>query len=298
MKKLLIILLALLFFIPITADAQLSTKVTKYIDDMFDSSGNIVMTDKAITADTFIVTTSGTTVSLDGSNLFRISTTDGDTFCLQAYHGDSVDYVDAICIENETAVGGKVKVNIGVNAEMGVGVITVTSDSIGMQTSTSSGDHMAFAAYDVDGTTYKSIIRLLAGNTVYGYLGDETNYTRWDESGNLVQGGTAGLAPSNETVTCVTDAGVASASIVTSFIVTDGGTDTNEDTVSLADGATAGQIKIFVYKTETDSGDTANVTPTHASFTKIVFDTPGEGCMMVFDGTNWNIISNNGGTIS
>jgi len=108
----------------------------------------------------------------------------------------------------------------------------------------------------------------------------------------------AAMMHSLEDVTCAADAGTAAVTATITTITTDGGADANEDTVSLADG-TSGQIKIFIYKTETDAGDSANVTPTSAlGFTKIVFDTPGEGATMVFDGTNWSIVSNNGGTIS
>lgn len=105
------------------------------------------------------------------------------------------------------------------------------------------------------------------------------------------------LETSDETVTCVGDAGTADPDVVTSYIVTDGGADTNEDTVGLADGS-AGEIKIFVYMTETDAGDSANVTPTNGAFTDILFEDPGDGCIMVFDGTNWTIVANNGGTIT
>lgn len=102
----------------------------------------------------------------------------------------------------------------------------------------------------------------------------------------------------SEDVTCAAESGTASLDVTASFIISDGDADTDEDTVSLADGV-AGQVKIFTYKTDTDTGDTVNVTP--ASFggnTKIVFDTEGEGCTMIFDGTNWNVVSNNGGVIS
>lgn len=106
------------------------------------------------------------------------------------------------------------------------------------------------------------------------------------------------LIATPETVTCVTEAGTASVVKIVSLIVTDGDADTDEDTVSLANG-TAGQIKIFVYQTETDVGDTANVTPATAlGFTKIVFDTPGESCTMVYTSSGWAIVSNNGGVIS
>ena len=107
------------------------------------------------------------------------------------------------------------------------------------------------------------------------------------------------LVYANETVTCVTEAGTASPLTTLSLIVTDGDADTDEDTVSLADGILTGQLKIFVYKTETDAGDSANVTPAHPSgFAKILFDTPGEGCTMIWDGAGWAIVSNNGGTLS
>jgi hypothetical protein len=91
---------------------------------------------------------------------------------------------------------------------------------------------------------------------------------------------------------------LASVSKMLSELVTDGGADANEDTVSLANG-TAGQLKVFVYRTETDAGDSVNVTPTTAlGFTKIVFDVPGEGCTMIYTSGGWAIVSNNGGVIS
>ena len=51
----------------------------------------------------------------------------------------------------------------------------------------------------------------------------------------------------DETITCAADAGTASTSYNIHYIVTDGGGDTNDDTIALADGV-AGQIMIFVYK--------------------------------------------------
>lgn len=101
-----------------------------------------------------------------------------------------------------------------------------------------------------------------------------------------------------ETVTCATNAGTASPSVESSFLVTDSGNDDNEDTVSLADGNKPGDIKIFTFKTDTDTGDSVNVTPASFVNSKIVFDTEGEGCILVWDGSNWVVVANNGGTIS
>ena len=105
-----------------------------------------------------------------------------------------------------------------------------------------------------------------------------------------------GLKGSIETVTCVSDAGTASLTKISTIIVTDG--DEDEDTVSLADG-TAGQVKMFSLKTLTHANDTVNVTPTNMSGgTKIVFTAVGQGCTMMFNGVDWDIVGNNGGTIS
>ena len=101
-----------------------------------------------------------------------------------------------------------------------------------------------------------------------------------------------------ETVTCVAEAGTASVSIRTSHLVTDGDADTDEDTVALADGE-LGDEKVFVYLTETDAGDSVNVTPTTGlGFTDILFEDPGDGCIMTWTASGWAIVSNNGGTIT
>lgn len=86
---------------------------------------------------------------------------------------------------------------------------------------------------------------------------------------------------------------------VVSEITTDSAGATQADAFSLADGV-AGQIKIIVYRVETDAGDTAVITPATAlGFVSITFDTPGESCMLVYSTTTgWVIVSNNGGAIA
>jgi len=102
---------------------------------------------------------------------------------------------------------------------------------------------------------------------------------------------------SSEEVTATSD-GVAASLLVVSTIITTNG-DADEDNVTLADGV-AGQIKVFVVATETAGGDSVKVTPANFNGgTQITFDgTVGDGCIMLFDGTNWNVIANNGGTIA
>jgi hypothetical protein len=110
--------------------------------------------------------------------------------------------------------------------------------------------------------------------------------------------GTGGsLMYSFESLTVESGGTAASVTQVVSFITTNG--DGDEDAVTLADG-TIGQVKIFVSAVEGAGGDSYKVTPAHMNGgTKITFDgTVGDGCTMIFDGTSWNIVSNNGGTIS
>ena len=65
-------------------------------------------------------------------------------------------------------------------------------------------------------------------------------------------------------------------------------------TISVADGTTVGEHKIFTNK----NAGAATITP--ANFgpgTSIGLDN-NEGCQMIWDGGNWQLIGNNGGTVS
>jgi len=65
-------------------------------------------------------------------------------------------------------------------------------------------------------------------------------------------------------------------------------------TITVADGTTVGEHKIFTNK----NAGAATITP--ANFgpgTSIALDN-NEGCQMIWDGANWQLIGNNGGTVS
>ena len=65
-------------------------------------------------------------------------------------------------------------------------------------------------------------------------------------------------------------------------------------TITVADGTTVGEHKIFTNK----NAGAATITP--ANFgpgTSIALDN-NEGCQMIWDGGNWQLIGNNGGTVS
>ncbi len=111
--------------------------------------------------------------------------------------------------------------------------------------------------------------------------------------------GTGGyLAYSFENLTIANAGTAASVLQVVSFVTTDG--DGNEDNATLADGTVTGQIKIFVSAVEGAGADTWKVTPAKLNGgSKISFDgTVGDAVTLIWDGTKWNVVSTNGGTIS
>jgi len=98
--------------------------------------------------------------------------------------------------------------------------------------------------------------------------------------------------------TTAADPGLATATAVTviSTIVTDD-TGASADEVSLTNG-TKGQIKIFTLKTDTETSGVKVIPANFANGTSILFEDAGDGCIMVFDGTNWVLVSNVGGTVA
>ena len=101
-----------------------------------------------------------------------------------------------------------------------------------------------------------------------------------------------------ENITSDTAGVAADLNVLTTLITTDG--DENLDNVTLVDGQ-VGQVKHFAVIAEGHANDTIKITPANLNGgTQITFsaDPVGEGCSMIFDGTSWNIIANNGGTIA
>lgn len=141
---------------------------------------------------------------------------------------------------------------------------------------------------------------LLEDNST-GAAGNGDDQLKIGAGGDIIMGGATGtggkLIYSFEDLTVESGGTAASIEVITSIITTNG--DGDEDAVTLADG-TKGQIKIFVSAVEGAGGDSYKVTPDNMNGgTKITFDgAVGDGCTFLFDGTSWNVISNNGGVIS
>tara|TARA_B100001063_G_C16731560_1_gene539591 strand:- start:401 stop:1387 length:987 start_codon:yes stop_codon:yes gene_type:complete len=64
--------------------------------------------------------------------------------------------------------------------------------------------------------------------------------------------------------------------------------------ISLADGTTVGEHKIFTNK----NAGAATITPANFGSGTSVALSNNQGCQMIWDGTNWQLIGNNGGTVS
>lgn len=102
-----------------------------------------------------------------------------------------------------------------------------------------------------------------------------------------------------ETVTLSADdpgVGTASATLSYHAIVSDA-TGSGTDTCSVLDGTVAGRFKVFNLKTD---GETTGMALTPVSFgpgTDLLFEDAGDGCILMWDGTNWQIVGNHGGTV-
>lgn len=106
----------------------------------------------------------------------------------------------------------------------------------------------------------------------------------------------SGVVYSSESVT-PTDGGIVASLTTVVTIMTSEDDEVDADAISLADGV-MGQIKIFTFKVETNAGDTIVLTPTtKIGFNTLTFAEIGDSCTLVFDGTSWNLVSNNGVTV-
>ncbi len=94
------------------------------------------------------------------------------------------------------------------------------------------------------------------------------------------------------------DPGIGVANLTTLVtLITSDDTGSVADEVSLADGV-KGQIKILILKVDGEATGTKIIPAHFANGTSILFEDAGDGCILIFDGTNWSLVANIGGTIS
>jgi len=121
--------------------------------------------------------------------------------------------------------------------------------------------------------------------------------TELDVGGDLTV--TGNVIPSSESITA-TDAGVAASVAKTITLITTNG-DSDLDNVTLADGSTVGQQKIFAVEVAGNVADSVKITPTTmvgGSIITFAADPTGLGCHMTWTTTGWVVTANNGGVIS
>ncbi len=116
------------------------------------------------------------------------------------------------------------------------------------------------------------------------------------DSGSLA--GITSFACGTETVTMSTaNPGTGAASVATmwtAIISTSDGA--AADVCTLADGV-AGQLKFISLKTD---GETTGLALTPTNFkegTDLLFETVNDNCILIFDGSEWHLVYNNGGTV-
>ncbi len=107
------------------------------------------------------------------------------------------------------------------------------------------------------------------------------------------------LAGVPDVVAAASEGVAALATSLVSAITTDGQAD--ENAVTLANGGTVGQLKVFVVNIVGNAGDSVKITPaTMLGGTKITFGASplGKGCIFCWTAAGWVVVGNNGGTIA
>ena len=102
-------------------------------------------------------------------------------------------------------------------------------------------------------------------------------------------------APDAEIITCASDACTENMKKDIHFMVSDDGSDTDADTLTLNDGTEVGEIHYFVLKTETNNGDTVVIdTAKQVQWTDCTFAEVGDSCTLIWDGAAWHMLSSFG----
>ena len=202
---------------------------------------------------------------------------------------------DAACVLIEADGGTSERVHLHADQGTGVDSIFLESDVGGLTLSSglASADAINLSAsaggVDVDGALQ---VNIASSQAAAGAITLSVS----NASGGITHTGKCIYTP--DAITSDNAGVAASVSTFLTQITTDG--DSNEDNVTLADGVD-GQIKVFAVVAAGNAADSVKITPANmAGGSKITFaaDPTGLGCMMAFDGTNWTVVSNNGGTIA
>lgn len=304
------------------------THAINIVDGILYTGGAINMGDDAVDAGTFVMQDGAQAgdgkatfaMSGDGNGDFSITLDDG-SIVLNAT-GTNQD-ITFNCDDADTDVqmmkltGATPSVDIGTSTV----AVGVTISNAGVLTLYDAGNtHSATLAAATDGSNLLNItgdVTISSDLTITGnglncptdlLITPSGNEVHID--GGLDVGGTTAVgdnnlrvtglyAASSEIATAVGDAGAIDETVSIHYLVSDGGADTNEDTFTLEDGSLAGEIHYFIFKTDTDTGDSVNITPSSCGWgTKITLDTDQEGATLIWDGTNWYVVATNGGVSS
>lgn len=143
---------------------------------------------------------------------------------------------------------------------------------------------------DIDGGT-------IDGTVIGGATPAAGTFTTLTANSTLT-GGAAWIGSSESVTTSSADPGLGVANLTTlTTLVTTDDTGTAADQVSLADG-TANQIKVIALVADTEAAGLSVIPANFGPGTSVLLEDVGDSVTLQFDGTNWQLINNDGGTIA
>lgn len=246
-----------------------------------------------------ITVDSGSGISLDAASASNFNVTGATNDLTLGSAGGRVivdageDAADAIYLHADAGTSETIRLH----SDQGTGVdsIHLESDAGGVTLTSglASADAINLSAtaggVDIDGALQVNIASSQASTGAVTLAASNA-------SGSITHTGRCVFTP--DSITSDNSGVAASVSTLLTLITTDG--DSNLDNVTLADGQT-GQVKMFAVVAAGNAADSVKITPANmAGGTQITFaaDPTGLGCTMCFDGTNWTVVANNGGTIA
>ena len=224
-------------------------------------------------------------------NVFEISDNDDGVDFAVAEDGATTITGSASGTDALTLTKGDITITDGTLTVSGISTLTGATTITGLLTTSGDitmSDGATLVNTSSDLLTITEATTALSGILTVGGAATITGATTFS----------AALIGSSENVTTSSadpGVGVAAVTKLTTHVTTDATGDA-ADEISLADGTT-GQLKMIVLKADTETTGLKVIPANFAGGTGVTLEDVADAVTFVFDGTNWTLLSNIGGTI-